>query len=515
MSRLTHADGAGCGRITPDMLLADVVATCSLVAGTPSRSAKVAALAALIGRVPPEEVEAVVAALAGEPRQGKIGVGWAALMTAADGAASDDGPPLTIADLDVALSALRALGGPGSGAARTGMLARLLTRASAEEALFIRRLLLGELRHGALEGVVTDAVARAAGVPVETMRRAVMLGGNLARTAVVARAEGAAGLAAMGLQVLRPVQPMLASSAASVAEAVTGPSSVEWKLDGARVQAHRVGVEVRLFTRNLNDVTARLPGVAALVRAMPAASLVLDGEVIGPDMFQDTMSRFSGSGGGPELSVWWFDCLHADGVDLLDRPLAERRAVLERLVGVGAVPATVTDDPAVAQRFLDDAVAAGHEGIVVKAADSRYEAGRRGQAWKKVKPVRTLDLVVLAAEWGHGRRRAWLSNLHLGARNPDGGFVMLGKTFKGLTDEMLGWQTERLLASQTATVGPVVHVRPELVVEIALDGVQVSTRYPGGVALRFARVRRYRQDKSAEDADVIDDVRAMLPHHVS
>jgi DNA ligase-1 len=498
------------------MLLAEVVATCSLVAGTSSRSAKVAALAELVGRAPPHEIEAVVAALAGEPRQGKIGVGWASLMTAAGGAAHADEPNLTVTELDLAVTELSKVAGTGSAATRAGMLADLFERATAEEAHFIRRLLTGDLRQGALEGVVTEAVARAARVPLETMRRAVMLGGDLAGAARVGLSDGEAGLAAMTLQVLRPIQPMLASTAASVTEAVAGVmglASVEWKLDGARIQAHRAGAEVRLFTRSLNDVTARLPAVAALVGAIPAATLVLDGEVIGPEMFQDTMSRFSG--GGPELSVWWFDCLHADGVDLLDRPLRERRAVLERLVGDRAVPVTVTDDPAVAQRFLDAAVAAGHEGVMVKAVDSRYEAGRRGQAWKKVKPVRTLDLVVLAAEWGHGRRRAWLSNLHLGARHPEGGFVMLGKTFKGLTDQLLAWQTERLLARQTASDGHVVYVRPELVVEIALDGVQVSTRYPGGVTLRFARVRRYREDKSAADADVIDDVRAMLPHHVS
>jgi DNA ligase-1 len=494
------------------VLLAEVVATCSLVASTSSRSGKIAALADLLRRVPAPEIEAVVAVLAGEPRQGKVGIGWATLMAVAELAPGAAVATLTVSDLDSAVSGLQAVAGSGSGATRHRLLSELLGRATTEEAFFIRRLLMGELRHGALEGVVTDAVARAASVPVAAVRRAVMLAGNLGRVAVVALSQGEAGLAAIGLVVLRPVQPMLASTAASVAEAVTGLSSVEWKLDGARVQAHRAGDEVRLFTRNLNDVTARLAGVVAMVREMAASRFVLDGEVIGPEMFQDTMSRFSG--GGPDLAVWWFDCLHLDGEDLMDRPLLERRRALEAVAGERCVPVVVTDDAAVAGRFLEDAVAAGHEGVMVKVANSRYEAGRRGSAWKKVKPVRTLDLVVLAAEWGHGRRRGWLSNLHLGARDPRGGFVMLGKTFKGLTDEMLRWQTARLLELETAREGIVVRVRPELVVEIALDGVQASTRYPGGVALRFARVRRFRDDKSAVDIDVIDVVRAMLPDDV-
>jgi DNA ligase-1 len=495
------------------VLLAEVVHTCSVVGATSSRSGKIAALAELLDRVPLIELEAVVSVLAGEPRQGKVGVGWATLMAVAEGAAGASVPTLTVSDLDSAVSGLQAVGGTGSGATRNRLLSDLLGRATTEEAFFIRRLLMGELRHGALEGVVTDAVARAASLPVASVRRAVMLAGNLGRVAVVALEEGEAGLAAVGLEVLRPVQPMLASTAASVSEAVTGLSSVEWKLDGARVQAHRAGAEVRLFTRNLNEVTARLPGVAAMVRGMAASQFVLDGEVIGPEMFQDTMSRFSG--GGPDLAVWWFDCLHLDGADLMDRPLLERRRALEGLAGERCVPVVVTDDPAVAEQFLAGAIAAGHEGVMVKAVGSRYEAGRRGSAWKKVKPVRTLDLVVLAAEWGHGRRRGWLSNLHLGARDTDGGFVMLGKTFKGLTDDLLRWQTARLLELETGRDGIVVRVRPELVVEIALDGVQASTRYPGGVALRFARVRRYRDDKSPAEVDVIDDVRAMLPHHVA
>jgi DNA ligase-1 len=349
-----------------------------------------------------------------------------------------------------------------------------------------------------------------------------MLDGDLSRVATVAATEGEDGLCAIGLQVLRPVLPMLAATAADVREAVASAGgaqvSVEWKLDGARVQVHRAGDEVRLFTRNLNDVTARLPGVVDVVRALPAQQLVLDGEVIGvgdderPDLFQDTMSRFGRhDGAGAALGVWFFDLLHLDGRDLLDEPLSERAALLDAVVGPLRIPSVVTADADVAARFLDGALAAGHEGVMVKDVDSRYEAGRRGSAWRKVKPVRTVDLVVLAAEWGHGRRRGWLSNLHLGARGPDGSLLMVGKTFKGLTDEVLTWQTARLLELEVARSGIVVEVRPELVVEIALDGVQPSDRYPGGVSLRFARVRRYRPDKSPADADTIEAVRAIRP----
>jgi DNA ligase-1 len=365
---------------------------------------------------------------------------------------------------------------------------------------------------------MADAVARAAGVPPALVRRAAMLAGDLPEVADRALAGGEAALAGIGLRVLTPVQPMLAATSASVGEAVAacGRSSVEWKLDGARVQAHRAGDEVRLFTRNLNEVTDRLPGVVEVLRSLPVSSVVLDGEVLWgeerPAAFQETMRRFSAHAGrGDGLGVWFFDVLHVDGADLLDEPLESRIGVLDRVAGRWRIPGTVTADPDEAAAVLDDALAAGHEGVVVKGASSLYEAGRRGSAWRKVKPVRTLDLVVLAAEWGHGRRQGWLSNLHLGARDPDGGFVMVGKTFKGLTDELLGWQTEQLLARESGRSGIVVHVRPELVVEIALDGVQASPRYPGGVALRFARVRRYRPDKAPDEADVIADVQAMLP----
>jgi DNA ligase-1 len=502
------------------MLFEQLVATSAAVTATPARSAKVEAIAGLLRRLDTDEVEPVVAWLSGEPRQGKVGVGWATVFSVDVAHAAL--PSLTIADVDLAIDDVAGLSGPGSAAARQARLADLLSRATPTEAEFIRRLLVGELRQGALEGVMTEAVARTAAVPVERVRRAAMLSGDLPRVAAVAILDGRDGVAAIGLTVLRPILPMLASPASSVEEALAtlGRSSVEWKLDGARIQAHRAGDQVRLFTRNLNDVTDRLPGLTSIVAGLPVDSVVLDGEVLGigdgqrPDLFQATMSSFSrqpGGGNGPaRLGVWFFDCLHVDGCDLIEAPLVERMAALDRVAGPWRVPATLTEDPAEAGAALDRALAAGHEGVVVKAAGSPYEAGRRGQAWRKVKPVRTLDLVVLAAEWGHGRRRGWLSNLHLGARGSDGGWVMVGKTFKGMTDELLAWQTGALLARQVAASGITVTVRPELVVEVALDGVQLSTRYPGGVALRFARIRRYRDDKSPEEADTIAAVRALL-----
>jgi len=502
------------------MLLAEVVAVSTSVAATTKRSVKVAELADLLARLGPDEVVPSVAFLTGEPRQGKIGVGWASLSRLESSAA--DRPSISIGELDGILTQVAATTGAGSVASRSALLATLFDRATPPEQDFLHRLLLGELRQGALAGVMVDAVARAAGVPVDRVRRAHMLSGDLDHTARVALVEGEDGLAAIGLQVGRPVQPMLASTANSVAEALAGgmAASVEWKLDGARIQVHRSGDQVRVFTRNLNDVTHRLPDVVEVAAGLPATDFVLDGEVLGyidgatPSSFQDTISVFARDDGSPVrgLVPFFFDLLHLDGADLIDEPLAERRRALAELTSRFAVPAVATDDPGAAERFLQDALESGHEGVMVKDVGSRYEAGRRGKAWRKVKPVRTLDLVVLAVEWGHGRRRGRLSNLHLGARDPDGGgFVMVGKTFKGLTDEVLAWQTERFLGLQTSEEGHVVHVRPEQVVEIAVDGVQVSPRYPGGVALRFARVRGYRADKGPAEADTIDAVRALLP----
>jgi ATP-dependent DNA ligase I len=506
-------------------LLADVVTTTEAVVATRARSTKVAALADLLARLEGDELPIVVAFLMAAPRQGRIGVGYRTVAAIeADPAAE---PSLTILDADRALTTLAGLHGPGSQKARSDVLVDLLGRATEGEQDLLRRLLVGELRHGALEGLVTDATAKAFGVPLAAVRRAAMLAGDLPRVAVIARDQGEAGLAAVGLTVLRGVQPMLAQTAADVPEALalaTGNgdgrlASVEWKLDGARIQVHRRGDEVRIYTRNLNDVTDRLPGIVDLARSLPATALVLDGEAVGvgedelPRTFQDTMSAFGQQDGvaGAGLQSRFFDLLHLDGEDLLDRPLADRLGALERVAGPWRIPGVLTSDPDEGQRVLDEALAAGHEGVMVKDAASPYEAGRRGGAWRKVKPVHTLDLVVLAVEWGSGRRKGWLSNLHLGARDPEGGFVMVGKTFKGLTDELLAWQTERFLDLATERGDWVVHVRPEQVVEIALDGVQASTRYPGGVALRFARVRRYRDDKGPDEADTIDTVRAMRP----
>ncbi len=523
------------------MLLAEVVEASARVAATPARTAKIAALSDLLRRLAPDEVEPAVGFLVGEPRQGRIGVGWATLAKAVAAAPvrsiwarirprkSPQSVPRTekrgraspSVELDQALTQLAGTIGSGSVAARTALVDGLLARATSGEIDFIVDLLTGGLRQGALEGVMAEAVAKAAEVPAAAVRRACMLAGDLGHTAAVALAEGREGLEAVGLEVLRPVQPMLASTAADVAAAIKdlGLASVEWKLDGIRLQVHKQGDDVRIFTRNLNDITDRMPEVVDVVRALPAERVVLDGEALTmtaearPQPFQDTMSRVGRRTGEPTATVapHFFDCLHLDGDDLLDRPLLDRLAALERVAGPWRVPGEVTDDTAVAEEVLRVALAAGHEGVVVKGAASAYEAGRRGKSWRKVKVARTFDLVVLGAEWGHGRRKGWLSNLHLGARDPrTGEFVMVGKTFKGLTDATLAWQTERFLELETHREGITVFVRPELVAEIALDGVQTSTRYPGGVALRFARLKTYRSDKTPVEADTIDSIRLLL-----
>ncbi len=441
--------------------------------------------------------------------------------------------------MDAAFAAIGAISGPGTQAERRRLLGDVLRRATPAERSFLTRLLGGELHQGALEGVMSDAVARAAGVSPEQVRRAHLLGGSLPAVAQAALSAGddpaaaATALAEFHLQVGRPLRPMLAASAPDVAAAFgrVSPAAVEWKIDGVRIQVHRQGGQVTVFTRSLDDITARLPEITAAVLTADAEALVLDGEAIalGPDgrprPFQVTASR-AGTQGAPgpgrpdvPLTPFFFDLLHLDGRDLIDEPAIERQRLLAAVLpGDLQVPRIVTGDVPEAERFFAGAVGRGHEGVVVKSLDAPYAAGRRGSEWIKVKPRHTLDLVVLAAEWGHGRRRGWLSNLHLGARDPDGGFVMLGKTFKGLTDQMLGWQTTRLLELADPADQPardpgrgygVVRVRPELVVEIAFDGVQTSPRYPGGVALRFARVLRYRPDKQAAEADTIDAVRAI------
>jgi ATP-dependent DNA ligase I len=502
-------------------LLADVVEASREVAETSSRTRKVAVLAELLARLEPAEIPIVTGILSGTPRQGRIGVGYSTVYGAQAEPASV--PKLTVGELDVAIEELQATTGPGSAARRRRLLETVLRLATADEAVFVKRLFTGELRQGALAGIMVDAVAKAAGVPAALARRAMMLSGDLTRTAELALAGGEEALAAVGFELFRPIFPMLASTAETVDEAVAGfeLSSVEWKLDGIRIQVHRRGDEVRVYTRNLNEITHALPGIVEAVRGLQLRQAVLDGEALwmsedGPAAFQDTVAQIDSDAPPTGIVTFLFDLLHLDGDDLLDRPLRERAAWLEALAPGLRIPGVFTRDPVEGARVLDEALAAGHEGVVVKDAASRYTAGRRGKSWLKVKPVRTYDLVVLGAEWGHGRRQGWLSNLHLGARDAQSGeFVMVGKTFKGMTDELLEWQTNALLDLETERRGIAVFVRPELVVEIALDGVQGSTRYPGGVALRFARVKRYRPDKSAAETDTIDDLRALLPRRPS
>jgi DNA ligase-1 len=497
-------------------LLAHVVTASKDVADTSSRSRKVAILAELLRAVDPSEVPLAVGFLTGVPRQGRVGVGYSTIYGIECAPAVE--ASLTIAELDRAIAEVKELTGSGSAAKRKQTLGELLGRATAEEADFVKRLFTGELRQGALAGVMVEAIAKAAGVSGEIARRALMLSGDLTLTAEIAMTKGEEGLRDVGFELFRPILPMLASTAESVRDgmATFERSSVEWKLDGIRIQIHRRDDDVRIYTRNLNDITHALPGIVVAVRGLPVRQAVFDGEALwmgadGPAAFQETVSRIDSEAPPEGIVTFLFDVLHADGDDLLDTPLEHRAARLEAIAPQHTIPRLLTSDPEEGQRVLDEALRAGHEGVVVKDAASLYAAGRRGKAWRKVKPVRTYDLVVLGAEWGHGRRQGWLSNLHLGARDPSTGeFVMVGKCFKGLTDELLEWQTKQLLERETGRRGIAVLARPELVVEIALDGVQSSTRYPGGVALRFARVRRYRPDKSAEEADSIDDLRALL-----
>jgi DNA ligase-1 len=505
------------------VLLADIAEVSRTVATTSARLAKIAALAAALRQAGPLEVPIAVAYLSGELPQRQIGVGWAALKGGFPAAA---GPELTLSDVDSGFSAIGVVSGKGSTAARKALVSELFGRATADEQQFLYGLLSGELRQGALEGVMTEAVARAASVPVAEVRRAMMLRGSLGAVAAAAMAGGRDAMAAFGLEVGRPVRPMLAASAPGIAEALAkigdgAECAVEWKLDGIRIQAHLADGSVRLFTRTLDEITGRLPEVVAALAKLPVRAAVFDGELIAlradgrPLPFQDTAARTASQGADSAvpLSLFLFDALHLDGADLIDLPAWRRHAELTWAVPSELLmPRLVTRSAAEAEAFFADAIAHGHEGVVVKALDAPYAAGRRGAGWIKVKPRHTLDLVVLAVEWGHGRRRGWLSNLHLGARDPEtGGFVMLGKTFKGLTDELLTWQTTRLLALEDHRDAYTVYVRPELVVEIAFDGVQRSPRYPGGLALRFARVLRYRDDKSAAEADTIEVVRALSP----
>jgi ATP-dependent DNA ligase I len=532
------------------MLLDSVVQTSAAVTATPGRLAKIDHIARLLRDVPRGEIGVAVSFLSGDLTQRQIGVGYAALSDLMGGFGPDApstsaavGPPaaapqLTLGDTDLAFGQIGALAGQGSQAERRRLLAELLSRATEAERTFLVRLLAGDLRQGALDGVMTDAIAKAAGVRGADVRRAHQLSGSLPAAATAALgADGdpdaaAAALQAVSLQVGRPIRPMLAASAPTVAAALERitPAAVEWKVDGIRVQVHRTADDVRVFSRTLDDITQRVPEIAEAAMALTVTDAVLDGEAVAlrpdgrPHPFQVTAARAAsqagpgGSAGQVPLSLFLFDVLHLDGTDLVDAPAHERFSGLAAVAPASLViPRLITASLAEAEEFFATAVARGHEGVLVKSLDAPYGAGRRGSEWIKVKPRHTLDLLVLGAEWGHGRRQGWLSNLHLGARDPATGHpVMLGKTFKGLTDAMLTWQTARLLElanparrdDNEARRG-VVRVRPELVVEIAFDGVQASSRYPGGVTLRFARVLRYRPDKDAEEADTIDTVRAL------
>ncbi|HEY7448931.1 MAG TPA: ATP-dependent DNA ligase [Vicinamibacterales bacterium] len=507
------------------MLLAHLVTVSNSVAAVSSRLDKTRQLATFLQSVPPDEIEIAVAFLSGTPAQGRIGLGGAVISQAVRAAPPPaTAPVLQLSDVHDGLGTIARTEGAGSSRARVSQLASLLGRTTTEERDFLIRLLFGELRQGALEGVLGDAIARASATPVATIRQAAMTSGSLTTVARVALTEGADALSSFVIQVFRAVQPMLAESAATVEEAMTdlGQAMLEFKLDGARIQVHKQGGDIRVFSRNLRDVTAAVPEVVEATAVLSANELIVDGEVLALDRdnrplpFQETMRRF-----GRKLDIerlrselpltpFFFDCLYLDGESLLDMPLTERRTKLETVAARMVVPHLVTAVPSEAEAFMNESVSRGHEGIMAKALDGTYVAGSRGRSWLKVKVVRTLDLVVLAAEWGHGRRKGQLSNLHLGARDPESnGFVMLGKTFKGLTDEMLEWQTRALQDLETHRDDYTVYVRPELVVEVAFNDVQESPQYPGGLALRFARVKGYRQDKSASEADTIQTLRGI------
>ena len=500
----------------PGVLLAEIVDVSESVASTQSRSEKTDLLAGTLRRLAPAEAPVAVSFLSGQPTQRKLGVGYATVYGMDESPA--DEATLEILDVDRILDEISLTSGPGSKARREDLLADLLGRATDREQVFLRGLILRNLRQGALEGVMAEAVATAIDVPTERVRRAAMLEGDLVVVASRALSEGPGSLAEASLRVFTPVQPMLAKTADTAAGAVSdlGVAVVEQKLDGLRLQVHRSGDRVAVYTRNLRDITSDMTSVASAALSFEAKSFILDGEGLlispggAPMPFQDSMSRPGEDTSWP-LTAFYFDVLSRDGLDLIDEELEKRRMVLAEMIPEESrVQSIVTDDPEAAEAFFVESVADGYEGVVVKDLSQPYEAGRRGSGWLKVKPTHTLDLVILAAEWGSGRRQGWLSNLHLGARHPEGGYVMLGKTFKGLTDQMLEWQTRRFLEIEDHREGHVVHLRPEIVYEIAFDGVQRSSRYPGGVALRFARVKGYRGDKDPQDADTIESVRSFI-----
>lgn len=511
------------------MLLSRVVACSEQVGSTRSRKKKIVWLSACLVDLARDEIEIGVALLSGHMRQGRIGLGYATVMKSRSSEYAAEAS-LTLVEVDRVLSDIAAAAGKGANKARMDLFGRMLARATADEQTFLMRLLMGEVRQGALEGILVEAVAQASGVAASSVRRAHMLSGDLGAVAVSAFSEGEAGLAAFQLQLFVPLKPMLAQTCDDPAEALTkvgsGEAVLDFKLDGARIQVHKSGEVIRVFTRNLKEVTVAVPEVVEAVRALPSRELILDGEVIAlredgrPHPFQTTMRRF-----GRRLDVermraelpvrpFFFDCLHVDGETLLDHTGRERFARMPEILD----PATIvrrlhTSDGDEADAFLSEALALGHEGIMAKSLDASYAAGSRGAEWLKIKPAHTLDLVVLAVDWGHGRRTGWLSNLHLGARNPDGTFTMLGKTFKGMTDEMLRWQTETFQAIAIGSEQHTVHVRPEVVVEVLVSDIQTSPKYAGGLALRLARVKRYRPDKRAEDADTMETVRKIHAGH--
>jgi ATP-dependent DNA ligase I len=481
------------------VLLSALVSTSDQVAATSGRLAKITLLADLLKQAGPDEIELAIAYLSGTIRQSKVGVGWATLQKAKSRVATS--ARLQIRDVDQTLETISKTAGKGSATEKQRLLGDLFSRATAAEQDFLFRLLTGELRQGALEGIMVEAVAKARELPASDVRRAMMLAGNLG---AVAKGD----LKSIAIELFRPIKPMLAKTATDVDEALAelGAASFEYKLDGIRIQVHKKGKQVRIYSRTLNDITASVPEVVKGVKELKIDEAILDGEaiVLSPDArplrFQETMKGLG------VAMPFFFDILYIDGASLLDQPYSMRTKLLPE---AHRPPSIITADAEAARSFFDAAIAAGQEGLVAKALGAVYEAGRRGGSWIKIKRANTLDLVVLAAEWGHGRRHGWLSNLHLGARDPSGGFVMLGKTFKGMTDELLAWQTAKLQELKVREVGHVVEVRPELVVEIAFNGLQDSPHYPGGLALRFARVLRYRDDKKPEDADTIETVRRL------
>lgn len=506
------------------MKFADVVSTSVAVAATSSRLGKVILLAELLARTPHDQIRIVVGFLIGWPRQNKLGVGWAAVSKARNEEAAA-AATLTIREVDRAFDDLAETKGKDSSARRARILTSLFARATDPEQRFLGALIVGEVRQGALEGVLTEGIAKAANVPAERVRRAAMMTGDLGVVAEAALTNGVDTLDSYGLELFRPILPMLADSAETVADVMTDDTErlVEWKLDGARIQVHLSEEQVAVYTRNLNDVTAAVPEVVEAVRVLPLRNAIFDGEVIAlaadgrPRSFQTTMRRFGRRLDTEQMRIdipltpFFFDVLLLDGESFIDAPLATRLDAIARLPDTLRVPSIVSARADDALRFQQDTITRGHEGVMIKNLAAPYAAGKRGSAWIKVKTARTLDLVVLAVEWGSGRRKGFLSNIHLGARDPrTGGFVMLGKTFKGMTDDMLAWQTTEFLARETHREGHIVYVRPELVVEVAFNEVQESSQYPGGAALRFARVKGYRPDKRAEEADTIDAVRALM-----